>query len=95
MSGKNIFGNIQPPVKCNIIDQNKSFDQWPIYQTSQLIQNFVYGLKYSDFLSYFSNPIISKEQHDVFFKTSGLNVNYRHVQGLNLIFNMLKIHMKV
>lgn len=78
--------NFKPPAKCNIVLKSRDLEQFPIYQTSIIIQEFIYGLNDDDFKMYFSKSISNKEQQEEFFEKSNLTVNYNNVAALNLIF---------
>lgn len=85
--------NFQPPAKASVVAQSRPFDQWPVFQASQAIQEYIYGLTEAECAA--SKELLlegkdspSKESRDRWFKATGVNnFGYTSAQGLNRIFS--------
>ena len=78
--------NAQPPVKCLIVAQSRDFSEWDVSKTSAGIQAYIYGLTEEEFRGQDPRKRTSKDSHTEWLKHSKVQVPFRGVQGLNLIF---------
>jgi len=82
--------NFKPPAKTTIVAQSRPFDQWPIYQVSQAVQERVFAYTEEEFNAskeaLFSGDISSKSR-DFWFKTNNISDQGIGAQGLNTILS--------
>lgn len=76
-----------PPAKCNILQVSRPFEDWPIYQASKAIQEFVYKLPAEKGKPKIGKPETTEADRNSWFSRSQVNnYGFTTAQGLNLIF---------